>query len=437
MDLRSKRAAVRRALTLVALAVAGSSALAQTTIFVDDSAATGGNGTSWASAFVTLDDALAAATAPGADEIRIAHGRYRPMVQLTPPDPRSAAFVIPDETTLIGGWLGNEINNIPLGTPRLTLLSGDIGTPGVATDNAHHVVIIDSITPQQVIDATIKRLTISDGYADVGDTRGGGIYVTGGVAVANLALENCQVKNNHAEAGGGMFFQTGDVTMKNCTFTGNTAAGRGGAMRAQASKLRCDNSYFTDNSAAGNGGVISITSTTPPDIEFVNCLFTGNSSVNGSGGVASMNSGQFSAGHGIWYDCTFSENSCGGENGGSVIYAGPPSGVSARAVLRNCVAWGNSPSATTLVNPWEVSYSDIEGALWPGSGNISANPLFTSSFSLQSGSPAIDAGSNALLPPDELDLDGDGNTTAQIPVDLVYQIRILNDIVDMGAFEMP
>lgn len=46
------------------------------TVYVDDDAPLGGDGTSWASAFLYLQDALAIA-APG-DEIRVARGNYKP-----------------------------------------------------------------------------------------------------------------------------------------------------------------------------------------------------------------------------------------------------------------------------------------------------------------------------------------------------------------------
>jgi hypothetical protein len=66
---------------------------------------------------------------------------------------------------------------------------------------------------------------------------------------------------------------------------------------------------------------------------------------------------------------------------------------------------------------------------------------------LLSSSPCIDAGDNAAVPADMLDLDGDGNTTEPLPFDLSGWARFVNDplipdtgsgtppIVDMGAYE--
>jgi hypothetical protein len=54
---------------------------------------------------------------------------------------------------------------------------------------------------------------------------------------------------------------------------------------------------------------------------------------------------------------------------------------------------------------------------------------------LADNSPARDTGNNSLLPLDEFDLDNDGNTSEMLPIDLDGLRRIVNGIVDRGAFE--
>ncbi len=54
---------------------------------------------------------------------------------------------------------------------------------------------------------------------------------------------------------------------------------------------------------------------------------------------------------------------------------------------------------------------------------------------LNSSSSAVDAGSNALLQADRLDIDNDADTAEAIPLDLNNQVRVFSTAVDMGAYE--
>jgi hypothetical protein len=117
---------------------------------------------------------------------------------------------------------------------------------------------------------------------------------------------------------------------------------------------------------------------------------------------------------------------------------------------------GASPGASL-----RVFYSCIQGLTsWPNDGNTGQDPLMVDPFGpdgvagtddddlrLGPGSPAVDAGSNYLLPADDGDLDGDGNRLEPLPLDLGGERRKLDDpavtdsgagtspVVDMGAHE--
>jgi hypothetical protein len=112
-------------------------------------------------------------------------------------------------------------------------------------------------------------------------------------------------------------------------------------------------------------------------------------------------------------------------------------------MLTNCILWGNTP-AQLDDDPGlpggvaVISYCDVQGG-WAGTGNIDVDPLFvqpgTDDVRLAVGSPCVDAGDNDSLPTDDLDLDGDGNTTEPIPFDLGGNARVQGGTVDMGAWE--
>lgn len=201
----------------VALIALLATALPAAVIYVKADATGADNGTSWSDARHSLVAALAAAQS--GDQIWIAAGTYRP-------DPgRSSSFVLKPGVVVYGGFVGSETAlGQRSGNATLTVLSGDIGTVGVATDNAFHVV-------RCPIDGTygLYDLTVTDGYADgaVGtvDAAGGGILLTtatGTSANATVVIENCRVSGNRAGTSSAIHsLSTGTVTLRRCLISGN------------------------------------------------------------------------------------------------------------------------------------------------------------------------------------------------------------------------
>jgi hypothetical protein len=106
-------------------------------------------------------------------------------------------------------------------------------------------------------------------------------------------------------------------------------------------------------------------------------------------------------------------------------------------LVSNSIVYGNSGSQIANLNgaTTTASYCDIESGS-PGPGNIDADPLFADAdYRLGPGSPCIDAGDNAAVPPGQ-DTDHDGNP--RFVDDLCKVDTGFGDppIVDMGAYEL-
>jgi hypothetical protein len=182
-----------------------------------------------------------------------------------------------------------------------------------------------------------------------------------------------------------------DITVNSCTFKGNRAAG----IVNNNSSPAIINCLFSGNfnTAAGNSPCISNTSSSP-----------------------------------VITNCTFAGNNCNNNSQGVIISAG------SSVTVNNCIIWGNDRA---IVNQsfasTTVRASIVQGG-YSGFGNKSTDPLFLSSpgfnaapttggnYVLRPNSPAYNAGNNAAIP-------------AGVVTDLEGKPRIINNIVDMGAYE--
>jgi hypothetical protein len=209
-------------------------------------------------------------------------------------------------------------------------------------------------------------------------------------------LNGCILSGNSAWWGGG----ANGGTLNHCILTGNTAAHGGGA--TQAALHYCT---LTGNSA-GEGGGASM-------CHLCNCVLTGNSAANGGGACC-----------GTLNNCTLAANSA--DYGGGAGYA---------TTLRNCIVYYNKLKKVAADDPARKPDSSNHGGAalnfccttpmpTNGTGNITNEPRFvnlaTGNVRLQSGSPCIDAGTNAHV---------------STPTDLDGRPRILGPGVDMGAYE--
>jgi predicted outer membrane repeat protein len=417
-------------------------------IYVDQDAAATNSGTSWADAFIDLQDAFNWAIE--GVEIWVAEGTYKPTVEHGGTGDRFKSFQMVNGVAIYGGFdpsVGDDTWGERDWANNVTILSGDLNGddgPDFANndENSYHVLFhpwemtLDS-------SAVLDGFTITGGNAnrapdDDLNNRGGGMGNFG----TSPAVANCIFRGNSAShAGGGMFNSVASPVVANSNFSGNRAGNVGGGMSNWASSPIVTGCTFEGNSAGlygggmrnaegsapvlidcafeGNsatqrgGGMFSMWASTPV---LVNCTFWGNSSDNG-GGMYNLDSSP------VLTNCTFWGNSA--TSGGGMF-----NDATSAPVLTNCILWGDAPDEVAGGSP-VVTYSDVQGG-YLGAGNIDQVPLFqdpaNGDFHLGPGSPCIDVGNNAAPDLPDLDfegdgrvLDGDGNVLA---------------IVDMGVDEV-
>lgn|GEM_PF-809571 len=161
---------------------------------------------------------------------------------------------------------------------------------------------------------TIKCLTII-GNSSTGN--GGGILCSG---TANLSIFDCDIENNTANYGGGIY-SSADIVIDSCNIIDNSATslswGGGGIYTGSNSTLTIINSFITGNSSEVVGGGILCLGENPI---IKHCLISENSAREDGGGIYFS---VFSAG-GIISNCAIIENTADSSGGGIRCYFASP-----------------------------------------------------------------------------------------------------------------
>lgn len=354
-------------------------------VYVNETAAAGGDGTSWVTACRYLQDALDL-TNEG-DEVWVAAGTYFPDEGSTViTGDRTASFTLKQDVKLYGGFVGQE-TTLGQQNPATngTILSGEIYSEELYW--SLHVVTLAG-------NATLDGVTVTKGNAN-GElahfNQGGGIYAPANLTA--LAVSRCLFTDNKCvytgnsdSSYGGAIYSSSSVTATNCTFTGNSAGLRGGAI--YSSSVTVTNCTFTDNSASNFGGAISSYSITA-----TNCAFTDNSTTSGYGGAIYASSAVTAK------NCILSRNTA--SSGGAIS----SSSVTAMNCMlsRNMASDGGAIRAsssviTTNCTFTENSASTSGGAIYSFSSSSSVaatNCTFTENTSRAGG--AISSASSSSL----------------------------------------
>jgi mucin-19 len=311
-------------------------------------------------------------------------------------------------------------NNINLEGPG----ASDLTVQRDSSASAFSVFTVDS-----GVTVILSGMTIAGG--DAGSANGGGVCNGG-----TLTLTDCTVSGNSvteaSTGGGGGIYNDGMLTVTNSTFSANTVTATsniaggsdyeyGGGLynvgTATVTDSTISNNSASDGGGVGNGGygggLYNVGMLT-----VVNSTFTGNSVTQGGGGL-------FNAGAATLTNCTVGFNVASYDGGG--IFTGAENGVGdvGDLTLNNTIVAGNgAPTNPDLYGTYTGSYNLIGGN--PLLGPLADNGGPTQTMALLPGSPAIDAGSNALA----VDANGNPLTTDQRGLP-----RVVGTAVDIGAFE--
>ncbi len=446
--------------------------------YVDKSNFSGAkDGTSWATAFSTIQPAIDSASSDGGGEVWVAGATYNEnrtsLIDIAPQEAfeilvDTGSLVLKKNVDLFGGFSGTELTRDERNwTVNASVIDGSVSRSGIP---ALHVIVDD-------YDVVLDGFTITGGNANQSSPpveRGGALIIRS----ASPQIRNCVFANNHADGGlGGAIFSSGSPVFKNCVFRENTANRQGGgAIWFGGGTLSILDSLFHKNSSNSGAGAIFLSGdlsainvvrtdfvgnsggssgaigTFGGSLDFIDCRFIDNIAETGYAGAISLGLAR-----GTFTNCIFSGNSAatigGAITGTGTVFDGNPdlgrlrivnstfygnSAPSGGAIaltdllasIHNSVIWGNGADPVEEGNFGEVSYSIVEGGN-DGTGNIDANPLFVDAeggdLRLRNESPAIDA-ATAEPPPDSLFI--------PVPdVDIDGVARPQGDGIDMGAYE--
>ena len=260
---------------------------------------------------------------------------------------------------------GTYIENINFNGKAITLKS-EYGSSVTRIDGSGAIGSVVKFISGEGADSILEGFSIINGFIDyrLNNSYAGGIDCIG----SSPTINDCVIRDNTswapinaARSSGGMYVGYGSApAINDCTFTNNYSAWRGGAIFIDISKALIRNCIFDDNTAGTSGGAIYIRY-----------------------GLQGNNISRI-------YNCTFIGNSSVGARSITGDYAD----------IRNCIFRNRSATPggshiTYLTGGLQITYSNVEYA-GSGTGNIDLDPLFSDpirgDYSLQSGSPCIDAG---------------------------------------------
>jgi hypothetical protein len=264
---------------------------------------------------------------------------------------------------------------------------------------------------------SLHNSIVSNNLADgttLGDN-GGGIMNSD---LGTLIAIDTTISDNQAEDGGGGIFNFETLTIINTTISSNNGNGiesNDGSIALLNSTISSNQTVTDAGGIEVSGGVVSLFNST-----VINNRTTEISGIPQAAGIFNLNATV---------------------NLENTIVAG---NIIGRNRASDLASFNDFSTFNGNNNNLIGAFLEAEGTVGTGTDLVSLDPLlgplqnnggFTSTHAPLDGSLAIDAGNNSLIPVDSEDLDGNNNTSEQIPFDQRRLARISNGIVDIGAVE--
>lgn len=186
-------------------------------------------------------------------------------------------------------------------------------------------------------------------------TRGGGLRTFG----SNIFMTNMQIRNNSCQDhGGGIYCSSSTLSFSNVEISGNNSS-FGAGIYSSNSTLSMLNAEIFNNAGSVGGGIYSESSTTLIE----KTLIYDNYALYGGGLYLNNNSNCEILNTTIVYDSIAN---------GTAIYAD----VGSSANIVNSVIWGHPSPVFDGTGVITATYSNIQGSLYPGIGNITSDSWF-------------------------------------------------------------
>ncbi len=324
------------------------------------------------------------------------------------------------------------------------------------------------------------------------DVVGGGVFSS----LGDCKIENSRFVNNVANSGAGICSSRGNLAISDCVFVGNASTNVGGGVWAVEATLTVHKSHFEANSANGGGGIgialpvasylaqcgfygncatgagaVAVQQGSKASFIATNCFFYGNHAENSggaivlSGGVNRLINSSFIDNDSVFGGAVYSDLNIVGDGVttlesstliGNRARVGPAVLTYSDCSLINSLIWFNCGYSYDLAQINTTKLLSIHGCniqgehetiaalgvdahVEYGEDNIAKYPFATRRGFLRATSSCIDAGLNAGLSMDDLDLDSDGDFGEVIPLDINNDLRLADNrlIVDTGAGVAP